>query len=167
MAKKDRTRVSTYKLLALILVLEILGAAITGIIIESNAMWYNTLATPITAPTWFLGGVWIVMYLLMAVALISVYQNKGRNNLNYIYIGFTLAAIIPVFKEFLFWQPHYLVTSTVLGALTWLIVLGLTMDFWHISRKASVLMLPVLLWMLILLIVDLSILAYNGILLAI
>jgi tryptophan-rich sensory protein len=151
-------------LLALVLALEMLGATVTGIIINSDHTWYNTLTQPVfAAPGWVSSEVWLVLYLFMGLALYVVYLNRDGKSLKYSYALFFFAAIIPVLRAFFFWQLHYLMTSTALIAVEWLLVIALTLNFWYVSKKASLLMLPVLLWLLFSLIVGISVLALNGI----
>jgi len=169
MAKKDKQK--SYPiglLLALVLILEMLGAAVTGIIINSDHTWYNTLTQPIfAAPSWVTSEVWIILYLFMGVALYVAYLNKGGKHMRTVYALFSLAAVIPVLRAFFFWQLHYLVTSITLLGLEWLLVIALSLKYWHISKSASLIMIPVILWTMFSLIVGLSLLALNGVVLTI
>ena len=155
-------------LLTLVLILEILGAVVTGIILTSDHTWYSTLTQPIfAASSWISSEIWLVLYLFMGVSLFIAYVRKNGQSMKLSYGIFFLAAIVPVLRTFFFWQLHYLVTSTVLVALEWLPVIALSMNFWHISKRASLLLIPVILWLMFSLIVGLSILALNGIILTI
>jgi tryptophan-rich sensory protein len=144
----------------------VLGAVIAGIIITGDRTWYSALTKPFfAAPTWLSSGIWLFLYLLMGIALYLVYLEKGSKNMNLIFVAFGLAAIIPVLRAFFFWQLHYIVSSTALAGLLWLLTIGITLSFWHVSKKAGLLMVPVLLWVMFSLIVALAILALNGIIL--
>ena len=168
MAEKTKQAIPTSEMLLLIFGLELVGAIITGLILNSDAAWYSTLAVPFfSAPSWFTAEVWIFLYLFMVAALYIAYENKGKKNMNVVCVLFVLATILPLLRAVFFWQLHYLVTSTSLSALEWLLVIGLTLNYRHISSKASLFMLPVILWTMYSLILGLSILALNGIILTI
>lgn len=164
MAQKSEQAIPASKVLLLVFAVELIGAIITGIILNSDRIWYSTLAVPFfSSPSWFSAEVWIFLYLFMVAALYIAYQDKGKKSMSVVYVLFALAVILPLLRAFFFWQLHYLITSTSLSALEWLLVIGLTLNYRHISPKASLLMLPVLVWTMYSFIVGLSILALNGV----
>ena len=80
-------------LLALILILEMLGAAVTGIIINSDHTWYGTLSQPtFAAPSWFSSEIWLVLYLFMGLALYIAYLKRDGGSMKLTYGIFFIAA---------------------------------------------------------------------------
>jgi tryptophan-rich sensory protein len=165
MAKKGKSKAPSSRLFSFICLFETLGVIVTGIIINSDPTWYNTLTLPFfSAPSWFIAIVWLILYTLMGSALYMVHTHKGKKNLKPIYVLFVITAILPMLNAIFFWQLYHIRLSTLVTALLWLLSIGLTLNFWHASKKAGALMLPVLLWTMFSLVLSLSILSLNGLL---
>ena len=104
---------------------------------------------PLSPPAWLFPVVWTLLYLLMGLAsyLVAVSAASGNRrqralNLYLIQLGFNF-----------FWSSLFFGLGAWFGAFLWLLLLlGLSLIccllFWHIDRRAGVLLLPYLLWLL-------------------
>jgi tryptophan-rich sensory protein len=163
MAKKRRSDIPFLKLISLAFVLEVIGAIITWILTNSDRTWYNALITPtFSAPTWLSSEIWAVLYLFMMMALFFAYENKGKRNLESVYVMFFLVVVLPLVKNLVLWQMQALVASIIIQLVLLLFALFLTLDFWRISRKAGLFMLPVLAWVMYSMAVGIVLLTLNG-----
>ena len=143
--------------------LEVFGALATWIKTNSDRAWYNALIVPsFSAPSWFTSEIWAVLYLFMILALFFAYEKKVRKISETTYAIFFLVVMLPLIRSFVLWQLEALVASTILQLVLLLSALFLTLEFWRISRKAGVFMLPVLAWIMYSLSVSIVLLALNG-----
>ena len=108
--------------------------------------WYAELAKPaFTPPNWLFGPVWTLLYTLMAVALYLVWrtdqpQRESALGVFALQLGLNLAWSVAFFG--LHWPELALVIIVLLG-----LAIGATMRvFWRISRPATYLLVPYLLW---------------------
>ncbi len=123
----------------------VLGAAFTSSAIPT---WYAGLKKPaFTPPNWLFGPMWISLYLLMALAAYLVWQ-KGLAHPG-------VRAGLAVFSAQLLlnalWSPVFFglrapLAGAVVIVLLWLAIALTIVLFWKISRPASLLLLPYLLW---------------------
>ena len=98
----------------------------------------------------------------MILALFFAYEKKVRKISETTYAIFFLVVMLPLIRSFVLWQLEALVASTILQLVLLLSALFLTLEFWRISRKAGVFMLPVLAWIMYSLSVSIVLLALNG-----
>ena len=163
MAKENKSEFSILKLISLVFVLEVFGALATWIKTSSDRTWYNALITPsFSAPTWFTSEIWAVLYLFMILALFFAYEKRGRKISESTYALFFLVVMLPLVKSFVLWQLEALVASTIIQLVLLLSALFLTLEFWRISRRAGVFMIPVLVWVMYSMAVGIVLLALNG-----
>lgn len=109
--------------------------------------WYATLVKPwFSPPNWVFGPVWVLLYTLMGVSLFLVWgspQSKERNNgLMFFFLQLVLNAS---------WSIVFFGLKNIAGALAVIILLWLSIAatmhaFRRVSKKASMLLLPYLLW---------------------
>ncbi len=115
---------------------------------ESISNWYGELQKPnITPPDWVFGPVWTILYLLMGISVFIVW-NKGLD-----YPKVKQALVLFLIQLFLnaAWTPLFFGFRLILPAfieimLLWLAILATLLAFKRISARASMLMLPYLIW---------------------
>ena len=123
-----------------------LGAMFMGD--DSITNWYAQLQKPnITPPDWVFGPVWTILYLLMGISVFIVW-NKGldypkvKQALGLFLIQLALnAAWTPLFFGF-----HLILAAFIEIMLLWLAILATLLAFKCISARASMLLLPYLIW---------------------
>ncbi len=136
----------------------ILGAAST-----SAGGWYDSLAKPFfTPPSWVFGPAWIALYLLMGISLYLVWQTgaESKQKKKAIIVFAVQLALNAA------WSPLFFgIRSPAAGladiALLLPAILMTMLLFWRVERKASLLLLPYLLWTGFALALNLSIVLMN------
>jgi benzodiazapine receptor len=136
----------------------IIGSVFTA---STVSTWYPTLIKPeFSPPGWLFGPVWISLYFLMGISLYLIWQNKTKDKKKALVI-FGIQLILNVFWSFLFFG----LKSPLYGLIDILFLLAaiiLTIAFsFKISRYASILLIPYLVWVSFATILNYTILSLN------
>jgi benzodiazapine receptor len=121
-------------------------AGLVGGMFAAPAMraWYPTLARPpATPPNWVFGPVWMVLYVMIAVAAWLAWRRPGHRGALLLWGWQLLANAL--------WAPLFfglhLIGAALLDLLALLLLAGLaTQAFARLARPAALLMLPYLAW---------------------
>lgn len=135
------------------LILSIIGCELIGILgsiftFSSIPTWYATLNKPsFSPPNWIFGPVWTLLYFLMGVSFYLIFKQglnkkKVKIALKYFFIQLTLNFI---------WSPIFFGLKLPLLALfviiaMWFSIIITINKFFPISKTASYLLVPYLLW---------------------
>jgi len=114
-----------------------------------NLDWYKTLnKPPYNPPSWVFKPVWMVLYLMMAVSFfIMLFSTQEKSKtlpilFFFIQLGFNFSWT-PVF-----FGMHKMKLGFVIILLTIFFLLLTIVSFYPISKMASILLIPYLLWLL-------------------
>lgn len=137
----------TYGLIASFLIC--FGASAIGAIFTTPSIdgWYATLNRPSYAPpNWIFGPVWTLLYAMMAVAVWMVWKTEVTRFRRVSLVLFLVQLILNVLWSGLFFglQNPFLAFWEIL--LLWGLILATTISFSRVSKPASGLMIPYLLW---------------------
>ncbi len=135
-----------WRALALI-VLAVLAAAVAGSLasVEASA-FYALLAKPAWAPpAQLFGPVWILLYLLMAIAACLVWRARGSFSGIAMLLFFVQLAVNAAWS-WLFFRQHLGLVALIDAALLWMLLVAMLCAFWQVQRLAALLLLPYLLW---------------------
>lgn len=120
-----------------------LGAFFT---ISSVQSWYLTINRPSwNPPSWLFGPVWTTLYVLMGIACFLIWKSENVLKKQLL----TLFAVQLVLNAL--WSPAFFgMESPILGLVViiplWISILFCVIRFKEVSRWASTLMIPYLLW---------------------
>ncbi|AAM07559.1 TPA: TspO/MBR family protein [Methanosarcina acetivorans] len=125
-------------------------AGVVGSIFTSSSLesWYPLLEKPaLNPPSRVFFPVWTALYILMGISLFLMWK-KGLQEKE-VRVGFFLFGLqlgLNIFWSFLFFglQSPYLAFLEIL--LLWLAILLTVIQFWKVSKTASYLLIPYLLW---------------------
>jgi len=136
-----------YKKLATSLILPqlagVLGSLFTAPAIDG---WYAGLVKPgFNPPGWLFGPVWITLYLLMGISVYLIWSARGKNNKSVVNI-FWLHLIFNAAWSVIFFGLHLTGWAFLDLVVIWLFIIVLIIKFWPVSRWASALLIPYLLW---------------------
>lgn len=152
-----------FKFLISVVGCELVGIISTPFTLAAIPTWYSTLNKPIfSPPNWIFGPVWTTLYLLMGVAAYMVWQKglKKKHIKNALY--YFLAQLL---FNFMWSILFFGLRSPILGLvdifLLWVLILITMIRFYKISRLASYLLIPYLLWVSFATLLNLSILLLN------
>lgn len=127
-----------------------LAAGAIGSIFTRNAIptWYATLEKPpFTPPSWLFAPVWTLLYILMGIAAFLVWR-KGLENrqVRIALIVFLIQLILNALWSVVFFALESPLSGLIVISILWVAILVTVIKFFKISRVASVLMWPYLLW---------------------
>ena len=118
----------------------------------SGMEWGKTLYQPTFAlPCWSAGIVWAVIYLLMAIAVWRVWQKRKET-----YIDLALGIFAAQFFTNILWGPLVVNLQSINLAMLYVCLLPVLVAlnikaFWRVSKGASILLVPYMLWTIYLL----------------
>lgn len=109
--------------------------------------WYNSLNKPkFQPPAWVFAPVWTLLYLMMLISFILVLIAPFKLSNIFAYLLFIVQVDVNISWSPVFFQEHNLRKAFLLSALLVLLVFFTMIIFFHISKLASVMLLPYFLW---------------------
>ena len=113
-----------------------------------NSIWYENLTRPfLSPPRWVFAPVWGFLYLTIFISFILYFLKKDKNKRKG-YIYFSIQIILN-----LLWTPAFFGAKNILLALIIIILLDIFLiltikNFYPVSKIASILLIPYLIWTL-------------------
>jgi tryptophan-rich sensory protein len=148
-----------YKKLAISIALPFIASA-AGTLFTSTYGWYEYISKPaFSPPNWVFGPVWTTLYLLMGISLYIIWNSKAKKKKALTWYGIQLflnAIWTPIFFGL---QSPTLAFIDIL--LLWTAILITIISFSKISKKASYLLIPYIIWVTFAAILNLAIIALN------
>jgi tryptophan-rich sensory protein len=116
--------------------------------ISSIPTWYAGLhKPPLNPPDWVFGPVWSALYTLMAIAIFLVIKKGFSDNTVKLAAGIFLAQLLlNTAWSVVFFGARTAFAPIFIIAALWAAILACIIIFGGISRPASVMMIPYLLW---------------------
>ncbi|MFH2105811.1 MAG: TspO/MBR family protein [Candidatus Micrarchaeota archaeon] len=128
--------------------------------ISSVNTWYSTLEKPsFNPPSWLFGPVWTLLYILMGVAFYLVWiakKNKTAISLYSVQLGLNLLWSV------LFFGLRSPIYGLICIIALWLSIVATMLAFYRVSKTATYLMIPYLLWVSFASVLNYWIFALNG-----
>ena len=120
-----------------------LGAFFTITSVES---WYMTIQRPRwNPPNWLFGPVWTALYLMMGIACYLIWKSDHPLKKQLLWLYFAQLALNALWSPAFFGLENPLLGLVVIIPL-WMLILACVIRFQKISKWASGLMVPYLLW---------------------
>lgn len=133
-----------FRLIASIVICQ--GAGIIGAVFTVSAIkdWYLFLNKPsFSPPNWLFGPVWTTLYFLMGISLYWIWIKKQTGNALKIFI---LHLILNASWSLVFFGLHNIFLALINIVVLWILILLVIVKFYKIERKASLILIPYLLW---------------------
>lgn len=122
----------------------IIGSVFTA---PNIPLWYATLNKPaFNPPDWIFAPVWISLYLLMAISFYIVWIKNDIRNFGPLMSLFILQLVLNAFWTIIFFglkSPFFAFIEIII---LWIVILLCVISFYKISKTASVLLVPYILW---------------------
>lgn len=139
------------KLMISIVICQLAGVAGSVFTFPNITTWYAALNKPaFTPPNWVFGPVWLTLYTLMGISLWLIWEKKAekkKRDAAFCVFGAQLA--LNASWSFLFFGLRSPFAGLVI-LLTLITMLGYTMfRFYKIDRRATYLLVPYLLWVMV------------------
>ncbi len=123
----------------------VVGSAFT---ISAIPVWYAALQKPwFTPPNWLFAPVWLALYFLMGVTLYWLWQKRPQSKVALVAFGVQL--LLNIAWSVVFFGAHELFYGFVVIAALWLTILITIAFSYRVSRSASALLVPYILWVTI------------------
>jgi tryptophan-rich sensory protein len=127
-----------------------LAASAIGSVFTRGAIptWYANLEKPFfTPPNWLFAPAWTLLYILMGIAAFLVWR-KGLENrgVRIALIVFLIQLALNALWSVVFFGLESPLYGLIVISILWIAILVTIIKFFRISRVASVLMWPYLLW---------------------
>lgn len=130
---------------------------------DPRSEWFTSLAKPSwNPPNWLFGPVWSTIYILLIISASLIWHRTQAGERSSLMKLYAINALFNLVWSFCFFQAE----STVLGMidiiLVWITVLLLVVRTWPISKPASVMLMPYLLWVTFASALNFAIMQLNG-----
>ncbi len=151
------------KLFASIVICQLAGVVGSFFTISAIPGWYAELAKPaLNPPNWVFGPAWTTLYLLMGVALFLIWQKGWRERRVKTAVAvFAVQLLLNTLWSIVFFglqSPGWALLNIVA---LWVAILWTIIVFYNISKPASYLLMPYILWVSFALYLNYSIWVLN------
>jgi benzodiazapine receptor len=141
-------------------------AGIIGSIFTTNSVdtWYREISRPsFTPPNWLFAPVWITLYLLMGISAYLVWK-KGANKkeVKTALILFFIQLVLNSLWSIIFFGLHLTLIAFIEIILLWFVILFMIIKFYSISKTASLIQIPYILWVSFAAVLNFSFAALNA-----
>jgi len=147
--KKRKGQMKNILLFLVCLIITYAAAAIGSVAtFASIPNWYAGLVKPpLNPPNWIFGPVWSTLYTLMAIAIFLVVKNGFSTETVKLAAGFFAAQLIlnTAWSVVFFGMKTTFAPIIIIVAL-WVCIFVCILLFWKISKPASIMMVPYILW---------------------
>ncbi|MCJ7514848.1 MAG: tryptophan-rich sensory protein [Dehalococcoidia bacterium] len=127
-----------------------LAAGAIGSVFTRSAIptWYATLEKPaFSPPNWLFFPVWTILYILMGIAAFLVWRKGWENRqVRAALIIFIVQLVLNTLWSVVFFGFESPLLGLIVILVLWVAILVTIIQFFKISRTASVLLWPYLLW---------------------
>jgi benzodiazapine receptor len=115
---------------------------------DSISTWYADLAKPsFNPPDWVFGVVWPILYVMMGVAAFLISNNRiSSKQTKVALVLFLFQLILNCLWTPIFFGLHMMGLALAEIILLWVAILFTIIAFWRLSKPASYLMVPYILW---------------------
>lgn len=109
--------------------------------------WYAGLVKPaLNPPAWVFGPVWTLLYAMMGVALFLVWRSARSKGKGMAYAFFGVQLALNTLWSIIFFGWHMTGAAFAEIMFLWLAIVATIISFHRISRTATLLLVPYLLW---------------------
>lgn len=156
-------KINYYKFITSVIICQLAGIIGSFFTISSVSSWYLTLNKPIfNPPSWIFGPVWITLYLLMGISLYIVWDKGITNKQSKIAVSiFAVQLVLNSLWSIIFFGLKNPLLAFIEIIILWIAILLSIKYFYKISKKASYLLIPYILWVSFAAILNFSIFYLN------
>lgn len=131
--------------------------------VSSIENWYNLLNQPsFRPPNWLFGPVWTILYTLMGISLYLIWS-KGikKKEVRSALKLFGVHLILNAGWSIVFFGLHNIFLSLINIIVLWILIILVIVKFYKIDKRASLILLPYLVWVSFAVILNYSIYLLN------
>ena len=124
----------------------ILIVAFLGSLFTDTGSWYNTIKPSITPPNIVFPIAWTTLFILIALSMYFSWVNAKDNQKDRVTLFYAINLILNILWTVIFFGMKQTGVALFEIAVLWISVLSLMIINWKISKTATWLLLPYLLW---------------------
>ena len=130
---------------------------------DSITTWYGELSRPsFTPPDWTFGVVWPVLYVMMGISAFLIWNMDISTRQVKVALGiFALQLILNGLWTPIFFGLHLIGLALVEIIMMWAAILLTIFAFWRVSKAATLLLLPYILWVSFAVVLNASLFLLN------
>jgi len=151
------------KLLIFILICQLAGLVGSNFTTSQINGWYATLQKPsFTPPNWLFGFVWTILFILMGISLYWIWGKRLERNFRKAILFFGIQLVLNILWNFFFFglqNPSYGLIEIIL---LWIAIAITIFEFYKLSKKAGLILLPYIVWVSIATVLNYYILVLNA-----
>ena len=123
-------------------------ALLGGILTSSGMTWYNTVLNrpDIIPPSWAFPIAWNIIFLLTTISALVAFNRSTKKEKQLVAFLFLFNAVLNILWSLLFFKLHLISASLVEMIILEIVNLALIFKLWQISKSASLMIWPYLLW---------------------
>lgn len=136
------------KLILCLVICQLAGIIGVFFTIDSIPTWYAALNKPsFNPPNSIFAPVWTILYVMMGISMFLIWKEGLKNkDVKNAFIFFIIQLVLNALWTIVFFGAHSALGGLIIIVLLWITVLYCIISFRKISRIASVLLIPYLLW---------------------
>jgi translocator protein len=156
-------KINYFKLVFSIIVCQLAGIIGSFFTVSSVSTWYLTLNKPFfNPPGWLFGPVWVILYFLMGISLYIIWDKGIKSSKSKIALSvFGLQLILNSLWSILFFGLKSPLLAFIEIIFLWITIILTIICFNRISKSASYLLIPYILWVSFAAILNFSIYYLN------
>jgi len=120
--------------------------ALVGSLFTEIGTWYESVKPSITPPNYVFPIAWNILFILIALSLYFAWTNAGKKQKTRIAIVYGINFVLNILWTILYFQMKNPFASFIEIIVLWFSILAMMIASWKISKTASLLLLPYLLW---------------------
>jgi translocator protein len=127
------------------------------------ATWYSNLQMPwFTPPNWVFGPVWTTLFALMGISLYFLWYKKSDKKFRAAMYIFSAQFFVNIFWNFLFFGLESPLLGLVSIIIMWVLIALTIKEFYRISKKAGIVLIPYIIWVSIATALNFYVLVLNA-----
>jgi len=140
-------RINRTKLVVSLAMCQLAGVIGSLFTVASIPTWYATLSKPaFTPPNWIFAPVWILLYILMGISFYIIWIKKDLPNFGLLLSLFVFQLVLNSFWTIIFFGLHSIFFAFIEIVILWFAILFCVILFYRVSKIASILLIPYILW---------------------
>ena len=151
------------RILIFILICQMAGVIGSFFTIPKITGWYATLQKPsFTPPNWLFGPVWTTLFALMGVSLYWIWGFRLEKNFKRAISFFGVQFVLNILWNFFFFGLQNPLIGLIEIILLWIAIAVTIFEFYKLSKKAGLILLPYIIWVSIATVLNYYILVLNA-----
>jgi tryptophan-rich sensory protein len=160
---QDQANITISKKPILVAIVIAVAVGMIGGLATEIGPWYLELTKPAwQPPDWLFGPMWTMIYIFTGVAGVRAWRLGNGRQRGLFMSALTINCVLNVLWSILFFYMKRPDIALIEVALLWLSVLAMAMITWPYTKRASLLLLPYLIWVAIASYLNWTIVKLNG-----